>query len=492
MSRETTSVTSSADASAQTTAQSGGSQGRERFASRLGFILISAGCAIGLGNVWRFPYIVGQYGGAAFVLIYLLFLVILGLPVMVMEFAVGRASQKSSALAVDVLQPNKRWHWFTWWGFIGCIILMMFYTVVGGWMLDYIFKMISGSFVGADSAAVAGVFADMLANPAEMVFWTLVVVAICYAIVGLGLQKGVERITKVMMVCLLAVMGVLAIRSVTLPGAQSGLEFYLLPDFSRLFAGDNLGAQMATFGDAVHAAMGQAFFTLSLGISAMEIFGSYIGKDRSLTGEAARICGLDTLVAFIAGLIIFPACAAFAVDPGQGPSLVFVTLPGVFNQMPLGQLWGALFFVFMSFAALSTIIAVFENLVGWSMDKWGTSRKASVRRVAIAIAILSLPCVFGYNIWSGAEIPGIGDIQSLEDFVISNNMLPIGSLIYVLFCVTHGGWGWKNFITEANTGEGLKFSTKMRGWVAYGVPALIVVILVMGYVPRVAVWLGLA
>lgn len=464
----------------------------ERFSSRLGFILISAGCAIGLGNVWRFPYIVGQYGGAAFVVIYLLFLIILGLPVMVMEFSVGRASQQSSAKAFDTLQPNKRWHWFSWWGFIGCFVLMMFYTVVGGWMLDYIVKMLTGTFVDADSNAVVGVFASMLSNPGEMTLWTMVVVLLCYLIVRLGLQKGVERITKVMMVCLFAVMGVLAIRSVTLPGSGSGLSFYLLPDFSRLFAGDTVQAQMATFGSAVYAAMGQAFFTLSLGVSAMEIFGSYIGKDRSLSGEAARICGLDTLVAFIAGLIIFPACAAFGVDPGQGPSLVFVTLPSVFNQMPLGQAWGALFFVFMSFAALSTIIAVFENLVGWSMDKWGKSREISVRRVAIAVALLSLPCILGYNIWSGAQIPGIGDMQSIEDFVISNNMLPIGSLIYVLFCVSKRGWGWKNFITEANTGTGMKFPVHMRGWVTYGIPVLISIIFVMGYIPKIAVWLGIA
>ncbi len=491
-SEKTTSTVSASSASGTPASNSAGAPKREQFASRLGFILISAGCAIGLGNVWRFPYITGEYGGAAFVIIYLLFLVILGLPVMVMEFSVGRASQKSSALAVDVLQPSRRWHWFTWWGFIGCIVLMMFYTVVCGWMLDYIFKMATGAFNGADSAAVTGVFAEMLANPGEMIFWTLVVVALGYIIVAMGLQKGVERITKVMMVCLLLVMVLLAIRSVTLPGAGEGLAFYLLPDFSRLFAGDTLGAQMTTFADAVYAAMGQAFFTLSLGISAMEIFGSYIGKDRSLNGEAARICGLDTFVAFVAGLIIFPACAAFSVSPDQGPSLVFVTLPSVFNQMPLGQLWGALFFVFMSFAALSTIIAVFENLAGWSMDKWGHSRKYCIRRVAILIAVLSMPCVLGYNLWAGVSIPGIGDIQSLEDFVVSNNLLPIGSLIYVLFCVKKSGWGWDNFIAEANAGKGLRFPVKARGWVTYGIPALIIIILIMGYIPKFAVWLGLA
>ena len=338
---------------------------RERFGSRLGFILISAGCAIGLGNVWRFPYITGEYGGAAFVLMYLVFLVILGLPVMVMEFAVGRASQKSSAAAFDTLQPSRKWHWFSWWGYIGCMVLMMFYTTVGGWMLSFVVKMGTGAFNGLDSAGVGAVFNDMLANPTELVGWMLVVIVLGFLVCSLGLQKGVERVTKVMMVCLLGIMAVLVVRAVTLPGGLEGLKFYLVPDFGKLFAGATSAEQWATFGDAVYAAMGQAFFTLSLGISAMEIFGSYIGKERSLTGEALRICGLDTAVALVAGLIIFPACFAFAVEPDSGPGLVFVTLPSVFNQMPMGQLWGALFFVFMSFAALSTIIAVFENLISW-------------------------------------------------------------------------------------------------------------------------------
>ena len=318
---------------------------RERFGSRLGFILISAGCAIGLGNVWRFPYITGEYGGAAFVLMYLVFLVILGLPVMVMEFAVGRASQKSSAAAFDTLQPSRKWHWFSWWGYIGCMVLMMFYTTVGGWMLSFVVKMGTGAFNGLDSAGVGAVFNDMLANPTELVGWMLVVIVLGFLVCSLGLQKGVERITKVMMICLLGIMAVLVVRAVTLPGGLEGLKFYLIPDFGKLFAGATTAEQWATFGDAVYAAMGQAFFTLSLGISAMEIFGSYIGKERSLTGEALRICGLDTAVALVAGLIIFPACFAFAVEPGSGPGLVFVTLPSVFNQMPPGQLWGALFFV---------------------------------------------------------------------------------------------------------------------------------------------------
>lgn len=465
---------------------------RERFASRLGFILISAGCAIGLGNVWRFPYITGEYGGAAFVLMYLVFLVILGLPVMVMEFAVGRASQKSAALAFDTLQPSGRWHWFSWWGYIGCMVLMMFYTTVCGWMLSFVVKMATGTFDGLESAAVGQVFSDMLANPTEQIGWMIVVVVLGFLVCSLGLQKGVERITKAMMVCLLGIMVVLVVRAVTLPGGLAGLEFYLIPDFGKLFAGSTPAEQWATFGDAVYAAMGQAFFTLSLGIAAMEIFGSYIGKERSLTGEALRICGLDTAVALMAGLIIFPACFAFAVQPDSGPGLVFVTLPSVFNQMPLGQLWGALFFVFMSFAALSTIIAVFENLISWSMDKWGWSRKRAVARTAVVVTVLSLPCALGFNVLSGVSIPAIGDIQSIEDFIVSNNMLPIGSLLFLLFCTTRKGWGWENFLAEADAGKGMRFPARALPWLKFGVPTLIVIIFVLGYAPKVSVWLGLA
>ncbi|NGM17911.1 sodium-dependent transporter [Eggerthellaceae bacterium zg-887] len=463
---------------------------RERFGSRLGFILISAGCAIGLGNVWRFPYIVGEYGGAAFVVLYLVFLVVLGLPVMVMEFAVGRASQRSSALAFDQLQPSGKWHWFSWWGYLGCLVLMMFYTTVGGWMLAFVVKMGTGQFTGLSSAEVGGVFSAMLANPTEMVGWMLAAILLGFLVCSMGLQKGVERITKVMMVCLLAIMLVLVVRAVTLPGGVEGLAFYLIPDFGKLFAGTTSAEQWATFGDAVFAAMGQAFFTLSLGISAMEIFGSYIGKERSLTGEAVRICGLDTAVAIVAGLIIFPACFAFAVEPDSGPGLVFITLPSVFSQMPLGQLWGSLFFVFMSFAAMSTIIGVFENLISWSIDKWGWSRKQAVVRTAVLVTVLSLPCALGFNVLSGVSVPGIGDIQSIEDFVVSNNLLPLGSLLYVVFCTTRGGWGWKNFLAEADEGVGMKFPAWARGWVKFGVPTLIAVIFVMGWIPLIGTWVG--
>lgn len=457
---------------------------REHFASRLGFILISAGCAIGLGNVWRFPYIVGEYGGAAFILLYLIFLVILGLPVMVMEFSVGRASQRSCAKAFDILQPSGRWHWFSWWSYIGCMILMMFYTTVCGWMLAYTAKMATGTFNGLDSAGVANVFGAMLANPTELIGWMIAVVLIGFLVCSLGLQKGVERITKIMMSCLLVVMIVLVVRAVTLPGAAEGLEFYLIPDFGKMFEGGITG-----FGEVLYAAMGQAFFTLSLGIGAMEVFGSRIGNNHSLTGEALRICGLDTFVAFMAGLIIFPACFAFAVAPDQGPALVFVTLPCVFEQMPLGQLWGFLFFIFMSFAALSTIIAVFENLITFTMEKWNVTRSRAIARTAVLVTILSLPCALGFNVLSGIVIPGIGDIQSIEDFIVSNNMLPLGSLLYVIFCISKNGWGWDNFLKAADAGHGVKFPRWSKGWLTFGLPALIVIIFIMGYIPKFMLWL---
>ncbi len=461
-------------------------ESREKFASRLGFILISAGCAIGLGNVWRFPYITGKYGGAAFVLLYLVFLVILGLPVMVMEFAVGRASQKSCAQSFDLLEPKgSKWHWYKWMGFGGCYLLMMFYTTVGGWMLSYVVKSATGAFVGLGPDAVGGVFSAMLANPGEQVGWMLAAVVLGFLVCSMGLQKGVERVTKWMMSCLFVIMLVLCVRSVTLEGASEGLKFYLIPDFGKMFENG-----WYSFGEAVYAAMGQAFFTLSLGISAMAIFGSYIGKDRTLTGEAINIGVLDTVVALMAGLIIFPACFAFNVNPGEGPGLVFVTLPSVFNQMWGGRLFGSLFFLFMSFAALSTIIAVFENLISFCMDKWGWERKKAVAINGLAVVVLSLPCALGFNVWSGVSIPGIGDIQSIEDFIVSNNILPIGSLIYLLFCVSKRGWGWKNFTAEADQGQGLKFPKWSRVYLAYVLPVLILIIFVMGYVPKIITWMG--
>ena len=448
---------------------------RERFSSRLGFILISAGCAVGLGNVWRFPYITGQYGGAAFVLVYLIFLVLLGLPIMVMEFAVGRASQKSAARSFHVLEPaGTKWHLQGYACMAGNYLLMMFYTTVGGWMAAYIFKTLTGEFKGLDSDGVAAVFNDMLARPGYMTFWMVLVVLLSFFICSLGLQKGVERITKAMMSCLFLILLILCIRSVTLPGASEGRRFYLIPDFTR-FTENGVG-------NTIFAAMGQAFFTLSLGIGAMAIFGSYIGKDRTLTGETISICLLDTLVAFLAGLIIFPSCFAFGVDPGQGPGLVFITLPNIFNQMVGGRIFGVLFFVFMTFAAQSTIIAVFENIISFSMDLFGTSRKKTVLINGIAIILLSLPCVFGFNIWSDFQPMGAGStIQDLEDFIVSNNLLPLGSMVYLLFCTSRYGWGWKNFLAEADTGKGIKFPAWARVYVSYILPLIVLFIFIMGY-----------
>lgn len=448
---------------------------REHFSSRLGFILISAGCAIGLGNVWRFPYITGKYGGAAFVLIYLVFLVILGLPIMVMEFSVGRASQKSAARSFHVLEPEgTKWHIAGYLAMAGNYLLMMFYTTVGGWMLFYVYKMLRGEFVGATPEAVGSIFNDMLGDPGAMTVWMLITVLLCFGICSLGLQNGVERITKVMMSFLLVILVILCIRSVTLVGAAEGIRFYLIPDFGKMAE--------SGIGNVVFAAMGQAFFTLSLGIGAMAIFGSYISKERRLLGESMNICILDTLIALMAGLVIFPACFAFGVDPGEGPGLVFVTLPNIFNQMTGGRIFGTLFFIFMSFAAMSTIIAVFENILSFSMDLWGWERKKAVLVNGILIILLSMPCVLGFNVLGQITPLGAGStIQDLEDFIVSNNLLPIGSLLYLLFCTSKKGWGWKNFIAEADAGKGLKFPQWSRFYVRYILPLIILFILVMGY-----------
>ena len=452
---------------------------REKFASRLGFILISAGCAIGLGNVWRFPYITGQYGGAAFVLVYLLFLLILGLPIMVMEFAVGRASQKSAARSFHELEPKgSKWHWYSYGAMIGNYMLMAFYTTVGGWMLAYFTKMAGGEFEGLNPEQVGGVFNEMLSNPGYLAFWMVVTVLLSFGVCSRGLQGGVEKVNKVMMIALLAIMIVLVFRSVTLEGASEGLSFYLKPDFSKLYEAPG------GLGESIFAAMGQAFFTLSLGIGALAIFGSYIGRDRSLTGEAISITVLDTFVALMSGLIIFPAAAAFHVDAGQGPALIFVTLPNIFNQMPGGRLWGSLFFVFMSFAAFSTIIAVFQNIVQFGMDLWGWSRKKTILFNLVLILVISVPCILGFNLWDGITFPHIGNIQDMEDFIVSNNLLPLGSMVYLLFCTSRYGWGWDNFIREADAGKGLKFPSWVRSYVTYVLPLIVLVIFTMGYVQK--------
>ncbi|MDD3430222.1 MAG: sodium-dependent transporter [Oscillospiraceae bacterium] len=448
---------------------------REKFSTRLGFLLISAGCAIGLGNVWRFPYIVGRYGGAAFVLIYLFFLIALGLPIMAMEFSVGRASRTSAAKSFTLLQPKgAKWHWFGYFAMLGNYMLMMFYTTVGGWMLYYFVRMVRGDFVNLAPAQVENAFGEMLSQPVTLTVWMLVAVVLGFAVCSLGLKNGVERITKMMMSCLFVVMVALCIRAVTLPGAKEGLSFYLVPNFA--------GMVEQGIMETVFAAMGQAFFTLSLGIGAMAIFGSYIGKEHTLMGEAVNVALLDTIVAFMAGLIIFPACFAFNVNPGGGPSLVFITLPNIFNEMPWGRLWGSLFFVFMSFAALSTIIAVFENIISFAIDLWGWSRKKAVVINGLAIALLSMPCVLGFNLWSAVQPLGAGsNIQDLEDFVVSNNLLPLGSLVYLIFCTSRYGWGWDNFIAEADTGKGVKFPKWARFYVTWILPAIVLFIFMAGY-----------
>lgn len=449
---------------------------REQLGSRLGFILLSAGCAIGIGNVWKFPYMVGQYGGGAFVLIYLFFLVILGIPVMTMEFAMGRAGQRSPARLYQQLEPKgSKWHLHGYVAMAGNYILMMFYTSVAGWMLDYFVRTAGGRFVGADTDGVAAQFSQMLGDPLRMTLFMGIIVVLGFLVCSFSLQKGLERITKWMMVALLVIMVVLAINSACTAGGSQGLRFYLVPDLARM--------KKVGIGNVVAGAMNQAFFTLSLGIGAMAIFGSYIGKERALMGESARVAALDTLVALCSGLIIFPACFAYGVQPDSGPSLIFITLPNIFNHMPLGRVWGSLFFVFMSFAAFSTVLGVFENIVSCTMDLSGWSRKKACLFNGILMLLLSMPCVLGFNVLSKFQPlgPGTG-VLDLEDFVVSNLLLPLGSLIFIFFCTSRYGWGWKNFTKEANAGKGLKVQRWMRGYMCYVLPVLVAVILVLGLI----------
>ncbi|ANX01944.1 transporter [Thermoclostridium stercorarium subsp. leptospartum DSM 9219] len=449
---------------------------RETFASRLGFILISAGCAIGLGDVWRFPYITGKYGGGIFVLIYLVFIIMLGLPIMSMELAVGRASRKSIATSFKVLEKNgQKWHWMGYAGMAGNYILMMFYTTVASWMLAYFYKFLTGRFEGIDTQQVCQVFDEFLASPLEMTVWMVLTTVICFGICSFGLQEGVEKVTKIFMVLLLAIIIVLAVRSLMLPNAVEGLKFYLLPDFSRV---EEYGLW-----ETVYAAMSQAFFTLSIGIGSLAIFGSYIGKERSLLGESIHIAALDTVISIIAGLIIFPACFSFGVDPGSGPGLVFVTLPNIFHSMAGGRIWGSLFFLFMSFAAFSTVIAVFENIISFAIDLWSWSRKKAAFVNTFLLIVLSMPCVLGFNVLKWIQPLGPGStILELEDFIISNNILPIGSLVYVLFCVSRYGWGFENFMEEVNAGEGVKMPRALRGYLTWVLPAIILLVLIQGYI----------
>ncbi len=451
---------------------------REKFSSRLGFLLISAGCAIGLGNVWRFPYITGKYGGAAFVLLYLVFLLLLGLPIMVMELAVGRASQQSIATSFDRLEPKgAKFHLYKYAAIAGNYLLMMFYTTISGWMLLYCKKMLAGEFSGLDTQQITGVFAAMQNDPLTMTLVMGVIVTGCFAVCSFGLKNGVEKITKVMMLCLLGIMAVLAVHSCTLAGAGQGLSFYLRPDFGKL-------AEQGLF-NAVFDAMGQAFFTLSIGMGSIAIFGSYIEKTHTLAGEAVRITLLDTGVALIAGLIIFPACFTYNVSPDSGPNLIFVTLPNVFAAMPGGRIWGSLFFIFLLFAALSTVIAVFENLISCWMDLKHWSRRKTVMINWILILLLSMPCILGFNVLSGFQPLGPGStIMDLEDFIISNNILPLGSLVYLLFCTRRWGWGWDHFLQEANTGKGLRFPKGMRVYVSYILPLIVLFIFAQGYIAK--------
>lgn len=448
---------------------------REHFSSRLGFILITAGCSVGLGNIWRFPYVTGKYGGAAFVFIYLFFLIVLGLPIVVMEFAIGRASQKSAAVSLNILEPKgTKWHWLKYSCIAGNYLLMMFYTTISGWIVYYFIEMSKGTFQNIEAIEVNNVFSSLMDSPKTMIIYMSIIVLVSFGICSFGLQKGVERVSKVLMVLLFSLLIVLALKSVTLPGAKEGLKYYLLPNFKLV---KEIGLR-----ECVFAAMVQAFFTLSIGIGTLSMFGSCVNKSSSLTSDAVYMGVLDTLVAIIAGLIIFPACFSFNVEPSSGPNLLFITLPNIFNSMKSGRLWGSLFFLFMTFAAISTVIAVFENIITYMTDLTGCTRKKSIIINLILVLVLSLPCIFGFNIWKGFQPLGANStILDLEDFILSNNLMPIGSLIFLLFCTTRYGWGWNNFIKEADTGKGLSFPKFARGYFTYILPLIILFIFINGY-----------
>lgn len=447
---------------------------RENFKSRLGFILISAGCAVGIGNVWKFPYVTGQNGGGIFVLFYLFFLITVGVPVLTMEFAVGRASRKSIVNCYQELEkPGSKWHLHGNVALIGNYLLMMFYTTVSGWMLSYFYRFLKGEFVGVDTVQVKDIFDGMLQDPVGLTFWMVVIVLAGFLICSFGLQSGVEKISKPMMLCLLGLIVILAVNSILLDGGMEGLKFYLIPDWNRV-------EEVGLF-NVLIAALNQAFFTLSIGMGSMEIFGSYMSKNHTLLGESLRIAILDTFVAVVSGLIIFPACFAYGVDPGVGPELIFITLPNVFSAMKGGKIWGSLFFLFMTFASFSTIIAVFENIIACWMDKWNISRKKASVINGIIILIASMPCVLGFNVWSGFQPRGAGStILNLEDYLVSNLLLPIGSLIFLLFCVTKWGWGYDKYLEEVNTGEGIKMPRWLRGYVTFVIPCMILIVLFMG------------
>ncbi|MBF1121789.1 MAG: sodium-dependent transporter [Dialister invisus] len=442
---------------------------RDSFKSRLGFILVSAGCAIGIGNVWKFPYITGEYGGAVFVLFYLAFLILLGIPVVTMELAVGRSSRKSVLRGFETLEPKATyWHLHGWVCLIGSYILMVYYTTISGWMVDYFWKFLRGSFVEASPGRVADIFGQMVSSPMELMFFMGLTVLVGFAVCAGGVQGSLEKVTKFMMLGLLGLIILLAVNSVMIPGGEKGIAFYLLPDWGR--------AVEAGLGNVAAAAMNQAFFTLSVGQGSMEIFASYMDKKNSLGGEAVRITALDTFVALLAGLIIFPACFAYGVEPDQGPSLIFVTLPNIFINMPMGQIWGGLFFVFMTFASFSTVTAVFEALIGNCMDNFGWGRKKAVYILLPLVFFGSIPCVLGFNMWSDVQILGSKGILDTEDFIVSNLVLPIGSLIFALFCVSKYGWGFDHYLKEVNTGDGMKIPRWLKPYFQIVLPLLITVI----------------
>lgn len=447
---------------------------RESFKSRLGFLLVSAGCAIGIGNVWRFPYVAGENGGGLFVLLYLVFLILMGLPVLTMELAVGRASRRSAVQAYQALEkPGSKWHIHGWFSILGCYLLMMYYTTVSGWMISYCVKFVTGTFrSGMSTADTSAVFSSLLSSPLQMGFFMILTVVAGFLICSKGLQDGLEKLSKIMMIALLFLIIILAAHSLTLSGASEGLSFYLIPRFSTV---QNVG-----LGNVISAAMNQAFFTLSLGVAAMEIFGSYMSKDNTLAGEGIRICALDTFVAIMAGLIIFPACFSYGVEVNAGPQLIFITLPNVFVNMSGGRIWGSLFFLFMTFASFSTVIAVFENIMSFCMDMFGISRRKAALINCIIILIASLPCVLGYNLWSDLRLIGGRDVLDSEDFLVSNLLLPLGSLVYLLFCVTRWGWGFDNYLEEANTGKGIKISRFLKPYFQFILPVLILILLIQG------------
>ena len=449
---------------------------RENLGSRLGFILLSAGCAIGIGNVWRFPYITGQNGGGLFVLIYLACLVLLGIPVLTMEYSIGRFSRKSILPAFRELEPKgTKWHIMGYFAVAGNYVLLMFYSVVSGWILHYFTLMLTGHFEGATTDLIQETFEQMMSSPIILLRNMLIVMALTSIICGIGLQNGVERITKFMMLALIVIMIFLGIRSALLPGGKEGLAFYLLPSVKNL--------SQAGLGNVIIAALNQSFFTLSIGMGGMEIFGSYIEKDRSLLGEAILVTALDTFVAIVSGLIIFPACFSYGISPDAGPSLIFLTLPTVFLSMPGGRIFGTFFFVFLFFAALSTMIGVFENIMGISYDLHGIDRRKSALINGILIAVGSIPCALGFNVWSAFQPLREGNcVMDLEDFFVSNLVLPIGSMIVTLFCTWKYGWGFDNYMKEVNTGTGLKVPAGLKFYFKYILPCIIGFVVLYGLV----------